>query len=100
MDRNDHNDWPFEDPRNVAVFTTVQVVRDRKPILWATRDEDDGAYQFHTGGPVSEADAVLVGLGNITSIDPSLFELADLPPGWIAWRTAVGEPWHRAERGK
>ena len=84
----------------MAVFTTAQVIYERQPILWVTHDEDDGAWQFHTGGPDTKADAMMVGLGNITSIDPSLFELADLPPGWEAWRTAVGEPWHRAQRGE
>ncbi len=83
----------------MAVFTTAQVVRERQPVLWVTH-EDEKAWQFHTGGPVTKADAMLAGLGNITSIDPSLFELADLPPGWVAWRMAVGEPWHRAGGGK
>ena len=49
-------------PKNVAVFTTRQVVHDGQPILWVTHDEDDGAWQFHTGGSADEADAMIVGL--------------------------------------
>jgi hypothetical protein len=26
---------------------------------------------------------------------PTLFDVADLPPGWIARRASMGAPWHR-----
>jgi hypothetical protein len=28
--------------------------------------------------------------------DPSVLELADLPPGWHAWRRSRDAPWQRA----
>ena len=31
--------------------------------------------------------------------DPTLRSIADLPPGWTAWREAVGAAWHRLLAG-
>jgi hypothetical protein len=51
-----------------------------------------------TGGQVGMDDAMIVALGEVYSLDPTIGELADLPLGWIAERTAVGEPWVRAKK--
>lgn len=40
--------WLFEDPPNVAVITSNQVLQGN-PILYVSHDEDDGCWQFHTG---------------------------------------------------
>ena len=41
-----NDDWPFDDPKNVATFTVHQIARDRNPILRVTHDSEDGAWQF------------------------------------------------------
>lgn len=41
------------------------------------------------------ADATLVAFSEVVDADPTLFELSDLPPGWIAWREDVGSQWKR-----
>ena len=87
------NQWPFADPRNVAVITLKAIVKGGKPILLVTRDTDDGAWQFLDGGTVSEENAPIVSLEEITRIDPSVMALADLPLGWYADRSAANEPW-------
>lgn len=93
------NEWPFADPENVAVFTSTQVVRLRRPILHVSHDDEDGAWQFHTGAQqVSASDAVIVSLSEMVEQDPSICELADLPCGWFAERDMVGSPWKRAQR--
>ena len=90
------DDWPFADPKNVAVFTTTQVLRLRQPILHVSHDAEEGAWQFHTGAqPVSAADAMIVALSEMVEHDPSISELADLPCGWFAERDGVGSPWRR-----
>jgi hypothetical protein len=91
------DDWLFENTPNTAVITTRQVL-EGVPILYVTHDADDGSWQFHTGGPVSTADARIVGLGEICRQDPSVRELADLPEGWEASRDRVGGPWRRQEK--
>jgi hypothetical protein len=41
---------------------------------------------------------MVVGLGSIVELDPSVCELADLPLGWRAWRSSKTEPWRREPR--
>lgn len=89
-------DWPFEDPPNVAVFTTTAVVKGGSPILRVTHDDDDGAWQFHTGETVTAGDAMIVALRQIVKLDPSIGSLADLPYGWIATRDNVASEWKRS----
>ena len=91
-------DWPFDDPPNVAVFTTTGVVRGGMPILRVTHDDDDGAWQFHTGHTVGAGDAMIVALREIVKLDPSVRVLADLPYGWIATRASVTSEWNRSPR--
>ena len=71
------DEWPFEDPPNV-VLTVWAVLDGSAPILRVCHDADDGAWQFLHGSPVSEANAAVVGLGEMLERDPSLRELADL----------------------
>jgi hypothetical protein len=89
------DNWPFEDPPNVATITTRQIVHGNEPILLVSRDADDGCWQFLTGGPFDVADGMIISLRNMVARDPSLAELADLPLGWQAWRQRHGSPWKR-----
>ena len=94
-----NDDWPFEDPKNVSVFTTAQVLRFRQPILHVSHDDGDGAWQFHTGAEqVSTGEAMIVALEEMVEHDPTICELADLPCGWFAERDSVGSPWRRVKR--
>lgn len=87
--------WPFEDARNTAVFTTREIIEEGKAILLVTHDQEDGAWQFHTGKTVPASDAKLVALDEIIFRDPSVVELADLPLGWSAVRDSITSPWNR-----
>jgi hypothetical protein len=69
--------WPFTDSPNTASITTRQVL-EGAPILLVTHD------------------ARVVGLGQMYRRDVTLGELADLPEGWRASRSAAGLPWHRS----
>lgn len=91
----DSDDWPFEDPRNCATFTTRQVIYSGKPVLLVTHDADDGYWQFLDGGDVTAADALIVALHEVVDRDPTLRELADLPLGWRALRDFPGGQWRR-----
>ena len=98
-DGNTKDNWPFADPKNVAVFTTTQVLRLWQPILHVSHDDEDGAWQFHTGAQqVSAGDAMIVALSDMLEHDPSICELADLPCGWYAERDGTGSRWRRAPR--
>jgi hypothetical protein len=91
------DEWPFADSENVATLTTRQVVEDGEPILIVFHYADDGMWQLSTAASFEEADAMIVSLREVFDIDPSIGELADLPPGWRASRRAAGEPWQRQE---
>jgi hypothetical protein len=92
--------WPFDDPPNVAVITTRDVTEQGLPILFVSHDEDDGGWQFLPGGPLHEADARVVALRRIWVLDPSVGELADLPLGWQASRNTPADPWRRGPRSR
>jgi hypothetical protein len=87
--------WPFEDRRNTAVFTTRGIVEEGKPILFVTHDQHDGAWEFHTRKTVRLSEARIVALDEIMVRDPSIGEVADLPPGWSAIRDSITSPWKR-----
>lgn len=96
--------WPFADPRNVAVFTTADVIDRGLPIVHVTHDEDDGGWQFHSAKGVPEpedqalAEARIIALEEIVKQDPTVAELADLPLGWRALRKRPGSEWRREQR--
>ena len=48
--------WPFDDPRNVAVFTSRFVVEEEHPIFYVTHDLEDGAWQFHAQNHMETTD--------------------------------------------
>ena len=88
--------WPFDQPRNAASITLRSIVFAGAPILHVTHDEDDHGWQFLGLGDPCEDDACVVALQQIVAKDPSVLELADLPPGWHAWRGSRDSPWQRA----
>jgi hypothetical protein len=68
-----------------------------EPILLVSHDADDHGWQFIGTSDAAMDDAMLVSLESIVRRDPTVLEVADLPPGWQAVRSAVGEPWTRYE---
>ena len=92
------NPWPFPDPPNLAVIVNRKILYRGEWIAYVSHDDDDGGWQFHTDepGPPNESDAAVVGLGKIVELDQSIAELADLPPGWHAWRESRASAWQRA----
>ena len=89
-------DWPFpDDPPNVAVITTRGVIDGTEWIALASLDEEEGDWQFvGPRGPRID-EAIVVALRRVFERDPSIAELADLPPGWKAWRDGPEAPWQR-----
>lgn len=59
-------------------------------------DADDHGWQFHGAGEAWPADAMIVALAEVCRHDPTVAEVAVLPPGWVATRSRVGGPWARA----
>ncbi len=95
------DDWMFDDPPNVATYTTRSIVEDGRWVARVSHDEDDGAWQFHDDdpSPKTEADGRMVTLRSMVARDATLIELADLPEGWRAWRDEPEAPWQRSRVG-
>jgi len=89
-------DWPFADPPETEVITLGRVARGESPLRLVTHDDDDGSWQFLDGEHVAEEDALVIALGEMVQLDPSLASLADLPIGWHAWRDDGSHDWRRA----
>lgn len=90
-----HQDWPFDQAPNVATITTRQVLNGERPILIATHYSDDHSWGFVCGSTNDTHDGRVIGMGEALKLDPTLREIADLPPGWSARRSAVGQEWTR-----
>jgi hypothetical protein len=86
-------DWPFDQAENVAAITTRQVIEDHLPILMVIHYSDDHSWAFLCNTTGDKADGRVIGMGEALKLDPTLRTIADLPPGWIAVRSAVGRSW-------
>lgn len=87
-------EWPFDDPVNVASFTTIRVIQGC-PIVYVAHNDDDGSWEKLDGEPVGDGDLKVVCLGCLFQGDRTVGELASLPYGWEASRSSVGSPWNR-----
>jgi hypothetical protein len=90
--------WPFDQPRNCTTLTMRQVLDRSEPILLVSHDADDHAWQFIGISDASVADGRVVCLEEMVRLDPTVLEIADLPPGWQAVRERIGGPWTRRQR--
>lgn len=89
------NGWPFDQAENVAAITTKQVIDDGEPILMVIHYSDDDSWAFLCNTTGKEEDGRVIGMGTALKLDPTLKTIADLPPGWIAERAAVGSAWRK-----
>ena len=91
--------WPFDQPRDCAVFVTREVLDRAEPILLVTHDSDDCGWQFIGSSRGTVESGRIIGLGEAVQLDPSVLQLADLPVGWHAFRESVRSPWKREAVG-
>jgi hypothetical protein len=91
--KSETDEWPFDQPRNCAVMTQRQIMNGSKPILLVCHDSEDHGWQFLDGDPISMKDALVACLQEVVKIDPSVFQVANLLPGWQALRKNVTTSW-------
>ena len=75
-----------------AVFTTTDVARKKLPIVYVSHDID-GDWQFFSSETVPTKEAMIVSLGEIIALDPSIKEILQIPPGTEAHRTSPSDDW-------
>lgn len=87
------NDWPFDQPKDCATIVSRVVMEGKTVITYVSHDEDDGGWQFLDDQTTDVRQAALVSLAGVVEMDPSVLQIADLPPGWIAVRQDAQAVW-------
>ncbi len=90
--------WAFRDAPDASVVTCWRILRGEEWIQYVAHDDRDGEWRFQPNLLAPESESAVVPLRTIVALDPSIATLADLPPGWCAWRDAKDGPWQRARR--
>ncbi len=88
--------WPFDQSPETAALTTRQIIEDGNPILCIVHYSDDHSWLFACGSTAQNEDGRVISMQQALKIDPSIAQVADLPPGWMAWRESVESEWHRS----
>ena len=88
-------EWPWDQAPNVATVSCGAVILRGAPVLLVVHYSEDDSWAFLDGGEFSLKDALLVSMAEAVKRDPSLRQVANLPPGWVARRQAVGGEWTR-----
>ena len=86
--------WPFDQAPNVASITSRQVLELKYAILQVEHFEDDHSWAFLCGTEnLEEGDGRLICMAEALALDETLRIVADLPPGWSAWRKDKDSEW-------
>ena len=96
MSENETN-WKFDQDPKVGTVTTKQVLEDAQPVLLVIHYGDDCSWAFLCDTTEEEDDSRMVTMEEMIKLDPSLEAIADLPPGWIAYRDFIGDEWDKFE---
>ena len=92
---HESEEWPFDQAADVAAITTRQVIELNCPIRQVVHYSDDHSWAFLCGTTEETDDYRLIHMGEVLKLDESLRSIADLPPGWSAWRKAKDSSWER-----
>lgn len=87
--------WPFDQAPSVAAVTTSRVLENGLPILRVAHYLDDEDWAFTCGTTDDVADIRVIAMEEALSLDATLAQVGDLPPGWGAFRSIVGGEWVR-----
>jgi hypothetical protein len=89
------DNWPFDQPKNCGTILSRAVLEGRRSITFVSHDADDHGWQFLDNETNEPNQAALVCLSAVPELDPTVLQVADLEPGWIATRTDINSPWMR-----
>ena len=87
------------EPRNLRTIICKHIFHEQRPVLLVEHDKD-GDWSFMCGftdhsTDTADGEYFVVGVGHLTDGDPTLDEISDLAPGWLAERREVGADWER-----
>ena len=80
---------------NTAVFTTSFILNDKKPILYVSHYDEDGAWEFLSDDDFDDFEKVakVVSLEEIINLDPTIIELLEMEEGCHAIRKSKEDQW-------
>lgn len=90
-------EWPFDQSPNTAAITSRQVLEGEQEIHVVVHYSDDHSWAFLCGTTDDPQDGRVIVMSEALEVDGTLASIADLPPGWKAWRESRGDPWQKAE---
>jgi hypothetical protein len=90
--------WKFPDPPHTGVYLSQSVHAGTEPVTYVAHDADDGSWQFLGESMADGGGPVYCCFHHPVDSDPTLAELVDLPLGWYAERSKIGEPWVRSQQ--
>ena len=86
--------FPFSERRDTFAFTCTHILDGEGEIRLVTHHFDDGSYEFLCGEEGHEAaHAVIITIGELLDLDPSIGLVSDLPVGCCAVRKDKSSPW-------
>jgi len=82
----------FKESLSTSVFTTIHVMKERSPIVWASY-ELDGDWQFMGSELIQDYTkvAMVVSLEQVIKVDKSILKVAELPIGYCATRKSKSD---------
>ncbi len=85
--------YPFSEHPEKLVFTCCHFLEGEKPLTFAAHHFDDNNWQFLCSEHHADTDAVIITIGELLELDPSIEELCDLPVGYLATRKNKNAKW-------
>ncbi|MBE6854217.1 MAG: hypothetical protein E7501_01020 [Ruminococcus sp.] len=89
--------YPFSQRPGMLAFTCTHVMDGEADIRLVTHHFDDGSWEFLCNTPThTDAEAVIITIGELLKLDDTIEALSDLPVGCCATRSKRGEKWNYA----
>lgn len=89
--------WPFEGdafPHDLLAIIQRTVSAGEFPALTVIHDdEDDWLVSDGVHDPNGAGASSVLHLHHVVDLDPSLAQLATMPPGHVAWRSTASDTW-------
>jgi hypothetical protein len=85
--------WSWNDPLDIAVITTEEIITKRLPVLRVRHESGHGGWQFYDNTEISGQEPIVLTKTEILSLDKSLINVANLEVGWEAERKDHHSPW-------
>ncbi len=85
--------YPFTNRPDLLVLTCMHALEGTADITMVCHHFNDNSWEFVCDGSHKDEDAILISIGELCDIDPTLHLLSDLPVGGCATRKSRIHAW-------